>query len=156
MYYGSKPKNVIFFHDITAFRKTLYHTFDHKSTIFQRTKQTVSFRLREAQHHWAQAHIIAKHIICTKCNIVHLRRGAVMMLSWRSNDVACVTRKWSCACGTNEKIQVFRLGFFGRGRRIRTRDPRFWRPVLYQLSYTPVCSLNCNALHYFTLLFKLQ
>ena len=27
----------------------------------------------------------------------------------------------------------------GRGRRIRTRDPRFWRPVLYQLSYTPVC-----------------
>ena len=25
-----------------------------------------------------------------------------------------------------------------RGRRIRTRDPRFWRPVLYQLSYTPV------------------
>ena len=27
--------------------------------------------------------------------------------------------------------------FVGRGRRIRTRDPRFWRPVLYQLSYTP-------------------
>lgn len=26
----------------------------------------------------------------------------------------------------------------GRGRRTRTRDPRFWRPVLYQLSYTPV------------------
>ena len=26
----------------------------------------------------------------------------------------------------------------GRGRRIQTRDPRFWRPVLYQLSYTPV------------------
>ena len=26
----------------------------------------------------------------------------------------------------------------GRGRRIRTRDPRFWRPVLYQLSYTPL------------------
>ena len=26
----------------------------------------------------------------------------------------------------------------GRGRGIRTRDPRFWRPVLYQLSYTPV------------------
>ena len=39
-----------------------------------------------------------------------------------------------------EKSQVeIRLGFFlGRGRRIRTRDPRFWRPVLYQLSYTPV------------------
>ena len=25
----------------------------------------------------------------------------------------------------------------GRGDRIRTRDPRFWRPMLYQLSYTP-------------------
>ena len=38
-----------------------------------------------------------------------------------------------------EKSQVLRLGFFlGRGRRTRTRDPRFWRPVLYQLSYTPV------------------
>ena len=34
------------------------------------------------------------------------------------------------------------LFLFGRGRRIRTRDPRFWRPVLYQLSYTPVCFFN--------------
>lgn len=25
----------------------------------------------------------------------------------------------------------------GRGNRIRTRDLRFWRPLLYQLSYTP-------------------
>ncbi len=38
-----------------------------------------------------------------------------------------------------EKSQVeFRLGFFlGRGGRTRTHDPWFWRPVLYQLSYTP-------------------
>ncbi len=28
----------------------------------------------------------------------------------------------------------------GRGRRIRTHDPWFWRPVLYQLSYTPLPS----------------
>lgn len=27
---------------------------------------------------------------------------------------------------------------FGRGGRIRTRDIRFWRPTLYQLSYTPI------------------
>ena len=26
----------------------------------------------------------------------------------------------------------------GRGRRIRTHDQRFWRPRLYQLSYTPL------------------
>ena len=28
--------------------------------------------------------------------------------------------------------------FYGRGRKIRTLDTRFWRPLLYQLSYTPV------------------
>ena len=28
--------------------------------------------------------------------------------------------------------------FYGRGRRIRTLGTRFWRPLLYQLSYTPV------------------
>src|ERR1044072_1558231 len=27
----------------------------------------------------------------------------------------------------------------GRGSRARTYDLRFWRPPLYQLSYTPVC-----------------
>ena len=30
-----------------------------------------------------------------------------------------------------------RLVVFGRGRKIRTLDTRFWRPMLYQLSYTP-------------------
>ena len=28
--------------------------------------------------------------------------------------------------------------FDGRGRRIRTLGTRFWRPLLYQLSYTPI------------------
>ena len=27
---------------------------------------------------------------------------------------------------------------YGRGRKIRTLDTRFWRPMLYQLSYTPI------------------
>ena len=57
-----------------------------------------------------------------------------------------------------KKPSAYANGFFlGRGRRIRTRDPRFWRPVLYQLSYTPVCDFltttsiiphlfsNCNT-----------
>ena len=43
----------------------------------------------EAQLHWAQAHIIAKHIICTKCNIVHLCRVGGNDVSLRLNDVAC-------------------------------------------------------------------
>ena len=29
------------------------------------------------------------------------------------------------------------MSFFGRRGRDRTYDPRFWRPVLYQLSYAP-------------------
>ena len=29
-------------------------------------------------------------------------------------------------------------GRFGRGRKARTLDTRFWRPLLYQLSYTPI------------------
>ena len=33
----------------------------------------------------------------------------------------------------------------GRGSRIRTRDPRFWRPMLYQLSYTPRPERWCAA-----------
>ena len=28
--------------------------------------------------------------------------------------------------------------FYGRGRRARTLGTRFWRPLLYQLSYTPL------------------
>ena len=43
----------------------------------------------------------------------------------------------------------------GRGRRIRTRDPRFWRPVLYQLSYTPIVDF-VNTSYYITLFVGLQ
>ena len=37
------------------------------------------------------------------------------------------------------------LFFFGRGRRTWTHDPWFWRPVLYQLSYTPVHNVYYNT-----------
>lgn len=47
---------------------------------------------------------------------------------------------WEC---TNEKTPRFREGFLsGRGGEIRTRDTRFWRPVLYQLSYAPKLRLT--------------
>ena len=37
---------------------------------------------------------------------------------------------------------VDKLGFFvGRGSRDRTHGTRFWRPLLYLLSYTPVSSV---------------
>src|SRR4030042_6516508 len=32
---------------------------------------------------------------------------------------------------------LYRLWKTGRGGRIRTRDLRFWRPLLFHLSYTP-------------------
>ena len=35
------------------------------------------------------------------------------------------------------EIVSFQLSLFGRGRRTRTLGTRFWRPLLYQLSYTP-------------------
>ena len=34
---------------------------------------------------------------------------------------------------------------FGRGSRVRTRDLRFWRPSLYQLSYTPRAMAGIKA-----------
>ena len=46
------------------------------------------------------------------------------------------------ACGLNKKFDKSKLvEFFGRGRRTRTHDPWFWRPVLYQLSYTPMLQI---------------
>ena len=34
------------------------------------------------------------------------------------------------------------ISTFGRGRRLRTLGLRFWRPPLYQLSYSPICTLK--------------
>ena len=37
-----------------------------------------------------------------------------------------------------KKTASLTLTVFGRGRRIRTLGTRFWRPLLYQLSYAPM------------------
>ena len=37
----------------------------------------------------------------------------------------------------NDKFLSKLVVFHGRGSRNRTHDTRFWRPLLYQLSYTP-------------------
>ena len=37
---------------------------------------------------------------------------------------------------------VFKPFLLGRGRRTRTLGTRFWRPLLYQLSYTPILILT--------------
>ncbi len=38
---------------------------------------------------------------------------------------------------TKTKSRRMATFFFGRGTKARTLDTRFWRPLLYQLSYTP-------------------
>src|SRR5450432_4524935 len=50
------------------------------------------------------------------------------------------------------KIRTLRKGFAmcflgesGRGGGNRTPNQRFWRPLLYQLSYTPVCGFLDDA-----------
>ncbi len=58
---------------------------------------------------------------------------------------------------TNQKVPKplrtrFRDFFFYRGSRIRTHDLRFWRPLFYQLNYTPIC--NFTLLNYLTLFFS--
>ena len=37
-----------------------------------------------------------------------------------------------------EKTTCKSKWFFGRGSKNRTHDTRFWRPLLYQLSYAPI------------------
>ena len=39
---------------------------------------------------------------------------------------------------SNDVFTSFESIKFGRGRKARTLDTRFWRPLLYQLSYTPM------------------
>ena len=42
----------------------------------------------------------------------------------------------------------------GRGSRVRTRDLRFWRPPLYQLSYTPTMPLPNHHIYEFQPIFS--
>ena len=49
---------------------------------------------------------------------------------WRSNQLNYWARY------IIEQLSLIQTS--GRGRRIRTLGTRFWRPLLYQLSYTPI------------------
>ena len=57
-----------------------------------------------------------------------------------TGSLLCTACPSSPPAHAQKKSQGKRLPwlFSGRGRRTRTHDPWFWRPVLYQLSYTPV------------------
>ncbi len=49
----------------------------------------------------------------------------------------CATTKFERGTTVSNANLLFFGEDFGRGSRVRTRDLRFWRPSLYQLSYTP-------------------
>ena len=49
-----------------------------------------------------------------------------------------LSREFSSTAQNATKKPPKRRLFYGRGSKIRTHDTRFWRPMLYQLSYTPI------------------
>jgi hypothetical protein len=52
--------------------------------------------------------------------------------------IPCLTTLSRCHPVTRKAPSIAQvLNLTGRGRGTRTPDPRFWRPMLYQLSYTP-------------------
>ena len=53
--------------------------------------------------------------------------------------------------GNSEKVKspFLRTRIFGRGSKIRTHGTWFWRPLLYQLSYTPSYSNSVSISYYF-------
>ena len=61
----------------------------------------------------------------------------------RASDKFCLTKKKQ-----SPKRWLF---LFGRGRRTWTLGTRFWRPLLYQLSYTPILNSSLRkSLWYYT------
>src|SRR5215213_7309608 len=66
------------------------------------------------------------------------------MVESRNSDFVGHVAFWSSPTISPRKIRVLRNGFFileiaGRRGGNRTPNQRFWRPLLYQLSYAPVC-----------------
>ena len=61
---------------------------------------------------------------------VHAAHGAAMCFPWK-NTLAFADPHTKIK---DHRMVVF---YFGRGTKARTLDTRFWRPLLYQLSYTP-------------------
>src|SRR5215510_9327016 len=72
-----------------------------------------------------------------KVKISARRTGSDRLPQTRSGSRAYQTRMERDPSFTLRLILSWLSGLAGRSGRARTCDPRFWRPVLYQLSYTP-------------------
>ena len=78
--------------------------------------------------------------------IVSLRVGHVTFeVSWRTCCINCIGFVFAMI-RILLSFRVVQRICGGRGSRARTRDLRFWRPPLYQLSYTPICRDLARAL----------
>ena len=90
----------------------------------------------------AKHHIIAKHIICTKCNLVHLCPPCGgMMLNWRSNDVACKHANDVVSCGHKWKNPSRATWIFWQGQ--KDLNPR---PMVLETSTLPTELYPCVSL----------
>ena len=60
----------------------------------------------------------------------------------RSNQLNYLAIYWGILIKEQFYYNIYKrtckVFFYGRGRKTRTLDTRFWRPLLYQLSYTPI------------------
>ena len=71
----------------------------------------------------------------TKIVYMDLSKNASILLSFKILKQASIVG----ICFSHKKRnQVISVPSFSRGSRIRTHDLRFWRPLFYQLNYTPV------------------
>ena len=62
---------------------------------------------------------------------------------------------WLTEAGGSIIFKLILYKFRGRGDRTRTCNQRFWRPLLYQLSYTPMYMVD-NSAHYNESAFQIQ
>ena len=65
-----------------------------------------------------------------------------------TRETACVGVRAATTYYNKKTSPKKDLFFYGRGRETRTPGTRFWRPLLYQLSYTPISQL-VNYIMYF-------
>ena len=107
-------------------------TVQHRSFV-PRGGNDVATRLRRTQNQ-ASIPVVSRRKFASQ-----IRHGSPSSRTW--------FLKTFCPC-QNKKVAIWRPFCFGRGRRTRTHDPWFWRPVLYQLSYTPVCSFLQRSILY--------
>ena len=75
-----------FSQNTTAFLEKIVSHFQLKVNYIQRINNQSTPRLRKAQHHWTQSHIICQrqllHLL-QSCNVLHLCVPAAMMFSLR-------------------------------------------------------------------------